>query len=128
MENVYQAPRAVVGEVDNGENNSGGGKSIELPPGIAGWSWGAFVLNWIWAVFNKTWIGLVCFVPYVGIIMTFYLGFKGRELAWRNKRWDSVEHFNEVQKKWSAWGAGLFIIGMIGILAAVLIPIFAGRH
>lgn len=125
MENPYQAPQAAVDDVMSGENNSGGGSSIILPPGIKGWSWGAFLLNWIWAIFNKTWIGLLAFVPYVGVIMSFYLGFKGRELAWRNKRWDSIEHFNEVQKKWS-WWAVVLIVGImgIGILAAIAIPAY----
>ena len=50
---------------------------------------------------------------------------KGRELAWRNKEWDSLEHFNRVQKRWSAWGVGLIIVpALIGILAAILIPMF----
>ena len=31
--------------------------------------------------------------------MTIILGLKGREWAWRNKKWDSLEHFNAVQKK-----------------------------
>ena len=52
------------------------------------------------------------------------LGIKGREWAWQNKRWDSLEHFNRVQKKWSVWGA-ILILGAagIGILAAILIPL-----
>lgn len=80
-------------------------------------------MNWIWAVFNKTWIGLLCLVPYVGFVFSFYLGFKGRELAWRNKRWDSLEHFNRVQKKWSVWGLVLFL-GVAVILAAIAIPAY----
>lgn len=127
MENPYQAPTAAVDDVSTGENNSGGGSSITPPAGVKGWSWGAFFLNWIWAVCNKTWIGLLCFVPIVGYVMPFYLGFKGRELAWRNKRWDSFEHFDSVQKKWSWWGVVLIFGAMgIGILAAIMIPMLAG--
>ncbi len=109
------------------ENTSGQGKTASVPEGIKGWSWGAFLLNWIWAVFNRTWIGLLVFVPLIGFIMTFVLGFKGREWAWRNKRWDSVEHFNRVQKKWSFWGVILgfvWIVFILGILAAVAIPAY----
>jgi hypothetical protein len=127
MENPYQAPQATVGDVTTGENNSGGGSLIIPPPGIKGWSWGAFLLNWIWAIGNKTWIGLLCLVPYVGIVMSIYLGVKGRELAWRNKRWDSIDHFNAVQKKWTMW-ALILIVGVagIGILAAIAIPAYQG--
>lgn len=47
---------------------------------------------------------------------------QGRELAWQNKRWESVEHFNEVQRKWSLWGIGL-IFGtlLLGVVAALSI-------
>jgi len=49
------------------------------------------------------------------------LGFKGREWAWQNKRWENVEHFNHVQKLWSIWALVLFILGIsLGIIAAML--------
>ena len=107
------------------ENNSGQGKVDDLPEGIKGFSWGAFLLSWIWAIGNSTWIGLLALVPYVGFIVSVYLGFKGREMAWQNKRWDSVEHFQRVQKQWSFWG--VLIIGgivLLGIVAAIAIPAY----
>lgn len=96
-----------------------------VPDGIKGWSWGAFFLNWIWAIGNRTWIGLLAFIPYVGFIMAIVLGFKGREWAWKNKEWESVEHFNRVQKKWSYWGVGIFGFVFIGgIFVAIAIPAY----
>jgi len=126
MNNPYQPPKSIVADViDSAVNNSGGGSSIAPPPGVKGWSWGAFLWNWVWAPFNKTWIGLLALVPYVGVIVVFYLGFKGRELAWRNKRWDSLEHFNRVQRSWSKWGLILVVGAMlIGILAAIALPAY----
>lgn len=126
MNNPYQPPRAAVADIVTPiENNSGGGKGIEVPLQVKGWSWGAFLLNWIWAGFNRTWIGLLAIVPYVGILMSIYLGIKGRELAWRNKRWESFEHFNRVQRSWSIWGAILFVgIAVLGVLAAIAIPAY----
>jgi hypothetical protein len=98
----------------------------EVPPGVAGWSWGAFFLNWIWAIGNRTWIGLLAIIPYVGFVVAIWLGFKGREMAWKNGRWDSLDHFNRVQKKWSQWGVGLVLgVGGIGIAAAILLPAYA---
>jgi hypothetical protein len=35
-------------------------------------------------------IGLLALVPYAGFVVAVYLGFKGRELAWRAKRWSSA--------------------------------------
>lgn len=99
--------------------------SDDIPDGVRGWSWGAFLLNWIWAIGNKTWIGLIALIPYVGFIMAIVLGIKGREWAWKNKEWESVEHFNRVQRKWSAWGVGLVVGGMLlGIVAAISIPAY----
>lgn len=93
--------------------------SDDIPPGIKGWSWGAFLWNWIWAIFNNTWIGLLALIPGVNIVMIFVLGAKGREWAWKNKKWDSVEHFNRVQRKWSLWGVWLLIASFVlGILLA----------
>lgn len=99
--------------------------SNEIPEGVKGWSWGAFLLSWIWAIGNRTWIGLLAIIPYVGLIVAIYLGIKGRELAWKNKQWDSLEHFNRVQKRWSIWSL-IIIVGFcgLGILAAITIPAY----
>lgn len=97
--------------------------SKEIPPGIAGWSWGAFLWNWIWAIFNNTWIGLLALVPGVNLIMIFVLGAKGREWAWKNKHWDSVEHFNRVQRKWSLWGIWL-VLGSLALAILLMIASF----
>lgn len=121
--NPYDSPTSQLHHVQE-ENTSGKGKGYPIPDGIKGWSWGAFLLNWIWALCNRTWIGLFCLMPYVGFVMSFALGFKGREWAWQNKRWDSVAHFQSVQRKWSMWG-GILIGGIfgLGMLAAILLPL-----
>lgn len=95
-----------------------------IPDGIKGWSWGAFLLGPIWAIGNNTYVGLLTLVPYVGFIMSFVLGFKGQEWAWKNKQWDSVEHFNRVQEKWSYWG-GMFLVVVL-IAGAIAIPVYLG--
>ena len=126
MDNNYSAPKSDL-SITN-VNTSGMGKGKELPEGVKGWSWGAFLLSWIWALGNRTWIGLFAFLPYIGLIMMFVLGFKGREWAWRNKKWDSVEHFQSVQRKWSFWSL-VFFLGffVVGIVAAIAIPMFVSQ-
>lgn len=84
-----------------------------IPDGVKGWSWGALFLNVIWAIGNKTWIGLLAFVPVLGLPVPFILGFKGREWAWKNKKWDSVEHFNRVQRQWSVWGVVFAVVAFM---------------
>jgi len=132
MQNPYTPPRSHVDDVVlAAENNSGGGRGTVPPDGVKGWGWGAFLLSWIWALGNKTYIGLLAFIPYIGFLVAIYLGVKGRELAWQNKRWESLEEFNRVQRRWSAWGAVVVGIAFLGILAAIAIPAYqqyARRH
>lgn len=124
MDNIYQAPKSELKTESNEENNSGQKENF-FPEGVKGWSWGAFLLNWIWAISNKSYIGLLALTPYVGIVFAIYLGIKGKELAWKNKRWESLEHFNRVQKKWSKWGCILVFGAMIlGVVAAIVIPAY----
>jgi hypothetical protein len=98
------------------ENTSGQGKQTVLPAELAGWSWnwGAFFWNWVWGIFNKTYIALLMFVPLVNIFMPFILGFKGNAWAWRNKKWESFDHFRKAQRKWAIWG---FISLLVSLLA-----------
>ena len=86
------------------DNTSGQGANATLPAEIDRWNWGAFLLNWIWGIGNNTLIALLMFVPFVNLVMAFVLGAKGSAWAWRNKRWDSVEHFQRVQRSWAKWG------------------------
>jgi hypothetical protein len=94
-------------------NTSGQKGEAVVPDAIKGLNWGAFLLNWIWGIGNRTWFGLAALLPVVGWIVPFFLLIKGNEWAWRNKRWDSVEHFRWVQRRWAQWGVGLLLAGLI---------------
>jgi len=66
---------------------------------------------------------LLVLIPVVGAVMAIVLGVKGREWAWRNKRWQNLDHFNRVQRQWTQWGVSLTVLpGLIGIAAAIIIP------
>jgi hypothetical protein len=93
----------------------------EIPPEIRGWNWGAFLLNWIWGIGNNTFIALLTLVPFVGFFMIFVLGAKGNRWAWQNGRWDSVEHFKRVQRRWAI--AGFAVVFAMAVLGA---SIFGG--
>lgn len=100
-----------------------GSTQNQIPEAARGLCWGGFFLNWIWAIGNHTLIGLLALVPVIGIVMPFVLLFKGREWAWKNKKWKSVEHFNSVQRKWSIFGLIFTIlIPILGIVTAIFIP------
>ena len=96
-----------------------------IPAEIDRWNWGAFLLNWIWGIGNNTYIALLTFVPFFGFIWMFVLGAKGSAWAWRNGRWDSVEHFKRVQRKWAIWGAVIWI-GMLVLFGGAIGGVFYG--
>ena len=113
----------VIPEQPGPTNTSGMGRGHPLPEGVQGWSWGAFFLSIIWAVFNRAWIGLLVLLPYVGIGVYIWMCIKGREWAWQNKRWDSVEEFNRVQRLWTMAGAaifgGVFLLTLVVLILSV---------
>ncbi len=105
-------------------NTSGQGEQAEIPSEIRGWNWGAFLLTWIWGLAHRVWISLLCFIPFVGIVMAFALGAKGNEWAWRNKKWDNIDHFKGTQRTWAWWGVGLVVFVVV---LYIIIFIFAAE-
>ncbi len=89
-----------------------------VPLEILHWNWGAFLLTWIWGLGNKVYISLLSFIPVIGMFIPFLLGWKGNEWAWKKKKWENVEHFKKVQKKW-------FIGSMAVCFLSVLVSIFS---
>ncbi len=96
------------------ENTSGQGIAAVVPPELVRWNWGAFLLNWIWGIGNNTFIALLMFVPVVNLVMPFVLGVKGSAWAWRNKHWESVDHFRRVQRYWAIGGV-VALIASVGL-------------
>jgi Cytochrome oxidase complex assembly protein 1 len=84
-----------------------------IPAEINRWNWGAFLLSWIWGIGNQTYIALLALIPFVGFIMIFVLGAKGSGWAWRNGRWDSIEHFKRVQRRWAIAGLAVWVGALV---------------
>ncbi len=115
------------GAQEYGANTSGQGEQAIVPPEVQGWNWGAFLLSWIWGIGNNVMIALLALIiPFWSI----YLGVKGNELAWRSKRYDSVEHFKATQAKWTRWGV-IYLVAVLlfvfGCVALSLILAAAGN-
>lgn len=89
-----------------------------VPEEVKGWSWGGFFLTWVWGIFNGVLISLLALIV-PGPIMNVVLGLKGREWAWQSRRWESIEHFNRVQKNWAI--AGLVLLLIIPILVVIVL-------
>ncbi len=90
------------------------------------WNWGAFLLSLLWTTGNKLEIWTVfCFIPFLNIVVIFYLGYYGNRLAYNKSSIDSVDDFMAIQKYWEFWGIGLFLtaIGILGF--QLLIEMFS---
>jgi len=106
-------------------NTSGMGSKAPIPPGLGEWNWGGFLLTWMWGIGNNVWWSFLVFVPYLGfLVMPWVLAFKGNEWAWQSRRWQSVEHFNRVQRTWMLWGLWTSIA--LTIIITVILLLFAG--
>ena len=104
--------------------NTSGMKDATLPPEIKGLNWGGLLLSFIWAIGHGAWLWVILsFVPVVNVIVPFYLLFKGNEIAWRNKKWESAEAFKKSQRTWAI--AGLVIIGLV-VVINIIVAVTAG--
>lgn len=113
-------------------NGSGYANYSIMPEAVQGLCWGGFFAPWVWATFNGYYVsagGIVLaralreVMPYWGVFLVLNLPFGllllffGRQVAWKNKIWDSEERFNTVQRRWSIGGFFIFVLLSFGALA-----------
>lgn len=93
-------------------------------------------MNWIWGIGHSAWITLIAlplsFIPGIGglfsLAFCIYIGVKGNELAWRNRRFESLEQFRDVQKAWTKWGVILLVVSLvIGISVGIAFVMMGAR-
>lgn len=87
-----------------------------FPKELDKWNWGAFLITWIWAIGNNTLLGLLSLIPTIGFIISIIFGLKGNEWAWQNKKFENIEQFKSIQKKWMIWGLVIAILPIAIIL------------
>ena len=107
------------------ENTSGQGSGVAIPDELKKWNWGAFFLGWIWGLGNNTFISLLTLIPGLNFIVCFFLGARGNEWAWQNKRWENIKHFKRVQREWAKWSWGILIVCSL-VLCIFLSLIYGG--
>lgn len=95
-------------------------RRVELPDGVRGLSWAGFVIAPFWAVGNRVWIGLLALIPGLGQLVSLWLLFHGRELAWRRGGWPSLNAFRQAQRRWSIAAAiAAPLIAVLTVLVAI---------
>jgi hypothetical protein len=124
---VYAGPggEAVYGPPLDG-NTSGMGDGYPVPPQAKGWNFGGFVPFGLfaWMNGNTTWgiIGAIgSFVGILGLVYAIYIGASGKELAWKGKRFNSLEEYEATMRGWNI--AGLILLG-IGVFIGIAYFVF----
>lgn len=110
------------------DNNSGMGAKSELPPLLKGTknqvNIGAFLVPYLWCIPHRQWIGLLGlvlpFIPLIGPWASFalccYFRAMGNRWAWQNRRWESLDQFINVQRRWAYAGVIVLCIGITSFL------------
>lgn len=106
-------------------NTSGMGSGYQAPPQTTGWTFAGFVPWGLFSFFNgnTTWgaIGLGLQFVGLGIGYAIYMGIKGREMAWQDRRFESLEQYEAVMKAWNT--AGMIVLG-VGVAFFLLYFLF----
>ncbi|MFZ6708665.1 DUF2628 domain-containing protein [Undibacterium sp. TC9W] len=131
------------------DNTSGKGDFYPAPDGVAGWSWGAFLLAIFWTARHKRWISffllvapivasvvglnnissigkrwmvlLILFSPVISFFCAVKIGRNARLWTWQNVYWDSLEHFKSAQRNWTLVAFSLYAL-TIALAGAVKYP------
>ncbi|MHB0935561.1 MAG: RING finger protein [Armatimonadota bacterium] len=99
----------------------------QCPYELRRWNWGAFAIPLFWSAAMNQWLWFaLCFVPCVNIVVHFYLGVKGNELAWQSRAWSSPQQFEATQDVWNKWGIPLFILWIILQGCNIMFGVFSG--
>lgn len=108
---------------------------LEVEKELKHFNWGAFFLNWIWGIGNKSYLPFLVFIPFgiipilgpiINLCLVIWIGMKGNEWAWKNKHWNSLEHFRRVQRSWTKWA--LIIQGIFMVVGIVSVVLFLNLH
>jgi hypothetical protein len=109
-------------------NTSGMGDGYPIPPEASGWSFAGFVPWGLFCFFNgnPTWGAISIGLAFVGlnIVSAIYVGVTGKENAWRNRRFESIQQYLDVMRAWNL--AGIWVLAIAGVLVVFYILFVIG--
>jgi len=108
-------------------NTSGMGPNYLAPPEASGWTFAGCIPLGLFAFLNGSVLwGIVALLNFIipglpAMIYLIYIGIQGRELAWRSRRFNSVQEYVDTMSAWNRWGliTGI-VIGVISMAAVIL--------
>lgn len=92
-----------------------------LEPEVQGWNWAAFLAGPLWAAAHGMWVlGLMLLALFwLFPLPNLLLGRFGGGMAWRQRRFASLEEFRAVQRAWALGGLMIFPV-QIGLLVGAI--------
>lgn len=117
-------------------NTSGTRSSVPREVSGMGWCWGAFGMPFLWAAANKVWwvlpvwvVGMVLGLSGSALsllsllcmlVLIVFLGVRGHEMAWRARRFESLQQFRDTMKVWRAWGIVMAVLAIPASVAGAI--------
>ena len=131
-QNVYPANYPYYGVPADG-NTSGMGEGYAVPPFTQGWTFAGCLPFGLFAFLNNSTLwgvlglgGMI--ISALQLVYAIYVGIEGRKLAWKNRRFESVQQFEETMRAWNNWGLGCLVaqVIMMVIFFAIYAAVIAG--
>jgi hypothetical protein len=102
-------------------NTSGMGDGYPVPPEASGWTFAGFVPFGLFSFLNgNSNMGILgavgSVIGIVGLVYAIMVGINGKESAWRNRRFNSIEEYTGTMRAWNNGGLILVGLGCAGIL------------
>lgn len=119
------ATPAAAGVPSTPANTSGTRGRVPAEVSKMGWCWGGFGMHFFWAIANRVWwvpvVVVICVIGtaasvainILGGVMLVVLGLGGYKMAWRARKFESVEQFRETMRVWDIWGIALAIFNVV---------------
>jgi hypothetical protein len=122
IEDYELLPPPLVRELPADGNTSGLGPGYPLPPAARGWTNAGIIPAGLYSFYTGSVLwGIVGVLGVVfglaGLVYFVVVGLRGKEYAWRNRRFASFEEFEAVMAAWN--NAGLWIIYISAALLAI---------
>ncbi len=127
-------PDAILPPSEPGPFVNNSGTNGPIPPEIAKlkWNWGAFVVTPFWLGYHgMRFFGCLLFLVvgcirlaskvsesyalfgFLTLAVNIYCGLVGHKLAWRRRRYESLEQYIEVESIWRNWAIGFLVLALV---------------
>lgn len=94
-----------------------------LDPRVQAWNWGGFLAGPAWAVAHGLWVLGLLLLAFFWLfpLPNLLLGRFGGGMAWRQRRFASLDEFAAVQRAWALGGLMLFPLQIGMVVGAILL-------